>query len=125
MNSAFGGTDFKSTGFAALPAFKPYSEDQNACNPDYDRKARKSGINPGMFKGDKDEFDDWIIGLADKFDKDNKTFKKERSCMAVFNLLIEGNAKGLIAKRYQLTEMPFKNVAKMVATLSAVYYNHN
>ncbi|CAJ2509619.1 Uu.00g146450.m01.CDS01 [Anthostomella pinea] len=39
-NSAFGGTDFKPTGFAALPAFVPFGQDQDARNPHYDKKAR-------------------------------------------------------------------------------------
>ena len=75
------------------------------------------------FEGDKDKFDDWIVKVADKFDEDNETFKKERSCMALLNSLVDGNAKGLLAGRYQSTEMPFRNVAEMVATLSAVYYD--
>ena len=125
MNSAFGGKEFKPTGFAALPAFTPYGEDQNAENPDYDKKTRKTGIDPGLFKGDKEVFDKWIIKLADKCEEDNETFKKERSRMALINSLTEGNANDLLEGRYCSTEMPFKNAAEMVATLSAVFHDDN
>jgi hypothetical protein len=124
-NSAFGGTNFQPSGFAALAAFVPYGEDQNAANPKYDKKARPSGVNPGVFKGDKEEFDKWVIKLADKLEEDNETYKRERSRMALVNSLTEGNANNLLEGRYQSAEMPFRSVAEMVATLAAVYHDDN
>src|ERR1700716_3250385 len=82
-NSAFGGVDFKPTGFAALPAFKPFGADQEANNALFDRKARESRRDPGVFQGDKDLFDNWIIKLADKCREDLETFKTELSRMAL------------------------------------------
>jgi hypothetical protein len=123
--SAFGGTEFKPTGFAALPHFKPYGKDQNAVNPDYDKKAKRSGIDPGVFTGNKAEFDKWVIKVHDKFDDDCETFRKERSRMAVINSLTQGLANDLIEARYQSTEIPFSSAAEMIATLSAVYHDDN
>ncbi|CAJ2510964.1 Uu.00g065890.m01.CDS01 [Anthostomella pinea] len=124
-NSAFGSTDFKPTGFAALPEFTPFGQDQDARNPHYDKKARESRREPGMFAGEKDLFDKWIIKLADKCEKDEKTFKKERSHMALIFNMTGGPANDLLESRYQSVLMPFQNTAKMVATLSAVYHDAN
>ena len=123
--SAFGGENFTPTGFAAKPAFKPYGRDQEAKNPSYDQKAKKMGVDPGVFEGDKKKFDKWIVKVADKFMEDNETFKTERSRMAVLNALTEGTANDLLEGRYNSTEMPFRNAAEMVATLSAVYHDDN
>jgi hypothetical protein len=123
--SAFGGANFKPTSFAALKAFKPYGRDQDAKNPSYDRKARCSGVNPGIFSGDKEAYDSWVIKLADKFDEDDETFKKERSRMALINSLTEGNANSLLEARYRSDEIPFSSAAEMIATLSAVYHDEN
>ena len=124
-NSAFGGDNFIPTGLAALPAFKPYGNDQNARNPDYDKKARESRRDPGTFEGDKEMFDKWIIKLADKCDEDEETFKKERSRMALVFNLTKGQPNDLLESRYSSVIMPFKNTAEMIATLSAVYYDDN
>lgn len=124
-HSAFGGTDFQPTGFAALPAFKPYGKDQRAANPAYDSKAKKAGIDPGKFRGDKLEFDEWIIKVADKLEEDDTTFRRERTRMALVNSWVEGNAHDLIEARYRSTENPFLSVSEMVATLTAVYHDDN
>jgi len=125
MNSAFGGADFKPTGFAALPAFAPYGKNQHAANPSYDRNARKTGVDPGILLGDKEEFDKWIVKVADKVDEDNDTFRKERSRMALLNSLTQGDTNDLLEGRYRSMEMPSKNVAEMVATLAAFYHDNN
>ena len=125
LNSAFGGAEFKPHGIAARTAFKPYGSNQNAKNPAYDRTARKAGIDPGMFDGDKDRFDKWITKIADKFVEDDETYKTERSRMAVINSLTEGLANDLIQGRYKSTIMPFSSAAEMVATLAAVYHDDN
>ena len=57
--------------------------------------------------------------------EDADTFKTERSRMAVLNALTEGTANDLLEGRYNSTEMPFRNAAEMVATLSAVYHDDN
>jgi hypothetical protein len=124
-NSAFGGVDFKPTGFAALPAFKPFGADQNAKNAAFDRKARESRRDPGVFQGDKDLFDNWIIKLADKCREDLDTFKTELSRMALVYSLTEGPANDLLQARYSSTEIPFKNTSEMIATLAAVYHDDN
>lgn len=124
-NSAFGGDDFKPTGFAAWPVFTPYGNDQTAINPHYDKKARKAGVDPCVFSGNKEDFDKWIIKVADKFDEDNETFRKERSRMAIINSLTQGNANDLLEARYRSTEIPFKSAAEMIATLSAIYHDDN
>lgn len=122
-NSAFGGNDFKPTGFAALPSFKPYGQDQLAANPDYDKKARESRFDPGKFDGDKDKFGKWIVKLSDKCRKDNDTFKVERDRMALVFTCLEDKPANLLEARYGSTEIPFKSTAEMVATLSAVYHD--
>jgi hypothetical protein len=124
-NSAFGGVDFKPTGFAALPAFKPFGADQDAKNAAFDRKARESRRDPGTFQGNKDLFDKWVIKLADKCKEDLDTFKTERSRMALVFSLTDGPANDLLEARYSSTEIPFKNTSEMIATLSAVYYDDN
>lgn len=123
--SVFGGSNFTPVGFAAYPAFKPYGKDQNAVNPRYDRQDRKTGVDPGLFGGDKEDFDRWIITLADKFVEDDSTFKTERSRMAVLHAATKGLARDLIASRYQSLEHPFANAAEMVASLQAVYHDRN
>ena len=70
FNSAFGGTDFKPVGFAAHNAFRPYGNGQISVNPGYDRKARKTGVDPGSFEGKDDTFDTWIIQVADMMEED-------------------------------------------------------
>jgi len=125
INSAFGGTDFRPTEFAALPAFRPFGTDQKAKNAAFDRKARESRRDPGVFQGDKDLFDKWIIKLADKCEEDLETFKTERSRMALVFSLTDGQANDLLEARYSSTEIPFKNTAEMIATLSAVYHDDN
>ncbi|KAL5943062.1 hypothetical protein ACKVV1_011527 [Pyricularia oryzae] len=125
LNSAFGGAEFKPHGIAARTAFKPYGSNQNAKNPTYDRTARKTGIDPGMFNGNKDRFDKWITKIANKFVKDDETYKTERSRMAVINSLTERLANDLIQSRYKSTIMPFSSAAEMVATLAAVYHDDN
>ena len=123
--SAFGGANFQPTGFAAKKVFRPYGIDQDAKNPNYDPKAKRSGVDPGVFKGDKEVFDKWVTKLADKFDDDDNTFKKERSRMAVVNAITEGSANDLLEGRYRSEEMPFRNAAEMIATLEAVYHDNN
>ena len=125
INSAFGGADFRPVGFAAHPAFRPFGADQHAKNADFDRKARESRRDPGTFEGDKDLFDKWIIKLADKCEEDMETFKTERSRMALVFSLTDGPANDLLEARYSSSEIPFKNAAEMVATLSAVYHDEN
>ena len=124
-NSAFGGTDFQPTGFAALPAFKPFGTNQKAKNAAFDRKARESRRDPGVFHGNKDLFDKWIIKIADKCEEDLETFKTECSRMALVFSLTDGQANDLLEARYSSTVIPFKNTAEMIATLSAVYYDDN
>jgi hypothetical protein len=124
-NSAFGGSDFKPVGFAALLAFKPFGDNQKAKNAAYDRKARETRRDPGIFEGDKDLFDDWIIKLADKCEEDLETFKTERSRMALVYSLTNGQATKLLKARYSSSEIPFKNTAEMIATLSAVFHDDN
>src|ERR1700716_3598243 len=122
-NNAFGGVDFKPTGLAALPTFKPFGVDQNAKNVTFDRKARESRRDPGVFQGDKDLFDNWIIKLADKCREDLETFKTELIRMALVYSLTEGPANDLLQARYSSTEIPFKNTSEMIATLSALYHD--
>lgn len=122
-NSAFGGTEFQPTGAAALPAFKPYGKDQQAKNPAYDKTARESRRDPGTFNGDKNQYDRWVLKLADKCDNDNETFKTERSRMALVYSLLEDHAADLVEHRYGSKDSPFQNTAEMIATLSAVYHD--
>lgn len=124
MDSAFGGT-FKPTGFAALPAFKPYGKDQNSDNEKYDPKARESRFDPGIFSGNKDEFDLWITRIADKCRKDARTFAIERDRMVVVNTHLAGNAARLVQARFISTTMPYTSTAEMVAVLASVYHNDN
>jgi hypothetical protein len=124
-NSAFGGTEFKPVGYAALPAFEPYGTDQGAPNPDFDKKARRIGVDPEPFKGEKDTFDTWVVQLADKMVEDNPTYKTERSRMAVLFSLIKGPPNDLLRSRYTSQENPFSGTAEMVATLAAVYHDDN
>jgi len=126
--SVFGGSAFAPSGPAALPAFAPYIPDGGceAANPHYDRKARKTGIEPGKFDGKKEEFDTWVTKLSDNFTEDADTFKNERSRMAVINANTEGPANDLLRARYDpLSKNPFKNACEMVATLAAVYFDNN
>lgn len=125
FNSAFGGDKFEPSGIAAHPAFRPYGEDQKAANPLYNPKAKKQGVCPGTFSGDKTLFDKWIIKIADKLEEDDETFKRERSRMAVLNSFLEGSPSDLVEARYRSIENPFLNVAEMVATLAAVYHDDN
>lgn len=125
INSAFGGKAFKPTGQAALKAFEPYGSDQNEDNPQFDKTARKSGLKPDEFRGDKETFDDWIIAVADMMTDDNPTYRTERSRMAALFNLVKDNARGLIRSRYQSVERPFSGVAEMIATLAAVYHDDN
>lgn len=49
--SAFGGTKFKSTGMAALPAFAPFNGNGTGPNPEYSDKSKARAENPGKFSG--------------------------------------------------------------------------
>ena len=126
--SVFGGTSFEPTGPAAIPAFAPYAANGSmmTANPNYNRKTRKTGIDPGKFDGQKDEFDTWIAKLADLFIEDAETFKNERSRMAVINASTGGLANDLLRARYDpMSKNPFKSACEMVATLAAVYFDDN
>lgn len=122
-NSAFGGTTFTSTGFAAWDAFKPYGEDQKAENVAFDKSIRKAGVKPGVFEGDKTQLDQWIIMEAVIFEEDDPTYKTARSRMAVVNSLMEGPANELLEGRYRSKVHPFSGVAEMVATLATAYHD--
>ena len=78
-----------------------------------------------MFDGDKDKFDNQVIRLVDKLEEDNNTFRKEYSQMAVINSLTTSLPQEILSSRYNSLEHPFSNIAKMVATLAATYYNTN
>ena len=125
VDSAFGGTKFAASGVAAKAAFAPYGDNQNAVNPRYSRKAKPTSIDPGTFEGNKDEFDGWIVKLADKFEEDNETFKKERSRMALINNLVSGAPQRLLRTRYESETNPYSSAAEMVQVLSTVYRNVN
>ena len=92
-NSAFRGSLFKPSGLAAKAAFKLYGENELSANPRYDAKAKKCGINPSIFEGKKEEFDDWVVSIADKLIEDDAIFKIKHSCIIVVNLLISGYIK--------------------------------
>ena len=76
--SAFGGTNFQPTGMAAWEAFREFDGERGA-NPQYRDKARARASDPGIFSGDKKEFDNWLRKLADKFEEDVETFRTEKS----------------------------------------------
>lgn len=61
FNNVFGGTDFKFVKFTVYNTFKPYGNGQISVNPGYNKKTRKTGVNPGFFEGKNDTFDTWII----------------------------------------------------------------
>ena len=124
-NSAFGSANFEPVGLAARKAFKPYGEDQAAKNPAYDRKAKATARDPSKFSGNKNEFDYWITRLADKFMKDDETFKTERSRMALINGLVTGAANNLIRSQYESETHPYCNAAEMVQVLATIYHNVN
>lgn len=123
MNSAFGGSDFQPTGFAALDAFKSYGKDQNAVNPKYNENKKQVGLNPGVFSGDKEEYDDWITDVADYIRRNDRTYETERDRMSTLRSLTQGYAKGLLSARFRSTETPFSGTSEMVATLSAVFHD--
>lgn len=75
--SAFGGTDFRPAGQAAMKSFESYGNSQNSSNPNYNPSVRESRTDPGNFDGDKKDFDKWTIKLADKLRRDNKTYETE------------------------------------------------
>ncbi|KAG6241935.1 hypothetical protein E4U23_007054 [Claviceps purpurea] len=56
-HSAFGGTDFKPTGHAAHKSLTPFGDNQDAENPDYDRRARETRSQPDVFEDDKEKFE--------------------------------------------------------------------
>ncbi|KAL8387553.1 hypothetical protein RB599_010352 [Gaeumannomyces hyphopodioides] len=124
--SVFGGTAFVPIGVAALPAFNPYNDkgDMTAKNPNYNSKDKRTGVEPGVFNGNKNEFTSWVVRLADKCMEDDTTFKNERSRMAVIYANTTGNANFLLEARYNpSSKNPFANAAEMVATLAAVYHD--
>ena len=45
--------------------------------------------------------------------------------MAVINSLTDNQINDFIAARYSFIENPFRRIAKIIITLSAVYYNSN
>jgi hypothetical protein len=81
VESAFGGTNFRPVGMAAWVAFLPVSTPVDAHNPAYKDRAKTRGEHPGMFKGDKTKFDNWLRKLADKFEEDVTTFRSGKSRM--------------------------------------------
>ena len=123
--SAFGGKAFTPTGIAARVAFKPYGKDQNAANPDYDRKAKPTATDPGKFGGDKNEFDSWVARLADKFKIDNDTFKNEYARMALVHGLTTDRANKMIKTRYLSETNSYSCVAEMIQVLATAYHNSN
>lgn len=125
MNSVFGGAEFKPYGIVARIVFELYGNNQNAKNPAYDRTARKTGIDPGIFNGNKDRFDKWITKIANKFVKDDEIYKTKKSRMAVINSLIKGFANDFIQGRYKSTIIFFSSAAEMVATLAVIYHDDN
>ena len=124
-DSAFGGKKFIPTGVAARAAFDPYGDDQYAANPHYNRKAKATSIDPRQFDGNKDEFDSWLVKLADKFEEDDETFKKERSRMAIINSLVTGAPQRLLRARYESESDPYSCAAEMIQVLATVYRDAN
>jgi hypothetical protein len=124
-NNAFGGVDIEPTGFTALPAFKPFRADQKAKNAAVDRKARETRHDLGIFQSNKDLCDKWVITLAAKCEEDLDIFKTKHSRMVFVFSLTDGLANDLLEARYSSTENPFKNIAKMIASLAEVYHDDN
>lgn len=123
--SAFGGTEFRPTGIAALPAFTPFNGNGKGPNPEYSDKSRARAENPGKFSGDEKEFDNWVQKLADKFEEDVSTFRNEKSRMIYMMTQLEGDAQKAVEVRYRSTEDPFSCVAEMVQVLEAPYHYPN
>lgn len=119
------GPTFKPSGFSAMDQFRPYGSDQNAKNPVYNEKRRETHLNPGKFDGNKDLFDIWIIDLADKCRRDDRTFEVERDRMMLINSYLEEKPKQLLSARFGSTEIPFSSAAEMIATLCGVYHDDN
>jgi hypothetical protein len=125
VESAFGGTNFRPVGMAAWVAFLPVSTPVDAHNPAYKDRAKTRGEHPGMFKGDKTKFDNWLRKLADKFEEDVTTFRSEKSRMRYVMLQLEGDAEGSIETRYQSEGRPFSGVAEMIQALETAYHDPN
>ncbi|KAI6263845.1 hypothetical protein MCOR34_012008 [Pyricularia oryzae] len=124
-NSAFGGTRFEPTGLASRKAFKPYGHSQEAANPHYSERAKSRGSDPGTFSGSSTTFDRWITKLADYFEKDNTTFRTERSRMAKLFSLLDDRPATMLETRYNLETQPYLCVAEMIQVLATVYHNSN
>jgi hypothetical protein len=123
--SAFGGIKFRPTGIAARLEFRPYGASSLTKNPAYDKKARTTATDPGKFDGNRDEFDQWVIRVADKFAEDDETFKTERSRMALIYNLVMDPANKLIRTRYESVTNPYSSAAEMIQVLATAYYNQN
>jgi hypothetical protein len=124
VNSAFGGTVFKPSGVAALPAFKPFTGVDGA-NPKYDRKEKARAGDPGKFSGDMTLFDNWVYKLADKLEEVEPIFRTEKSRMRFLMNMVEGEAMMSIETRYRSTTRPFSCLAEMIQVLSAAYHDPN
>lgn len=125
-NSAFGGSDFQPTGTAAHRAFKPYGLNRDSPNPNYSDKAKARADDPGKFDGtDSGLFDTWVDGIADKFDEDDCTFRKEQSRMAYVMRHLTGDAARAVETRYRSSTRPFSCAAEIIQVLDSAYHDPN
>jgi hypothetical protein len=97
--NAFSETYFKATGIAAKTIFRSF-KGENSTNPAYDRKEKSRISDPEKFDSNRQNFNNWITELADKFDENVITFRTEKSCIRYLMNNIIRKAKRSIEIRY-------------------------
>jgi hypothetical protein len=122
--NAFGGTCFKVTRIVIKSSFRAFKEIDNI-NPVYDRKEKSRVSDPEKFDGNRQNFDNWIIKLVDKFDEDVIIFKTEKSHIRYLINNITGKAKRSIEIRYQSEVRPFSCITEMIQALAAAFQDPN
>lgn len=123
--SAFGGAKFEPIGLAAHPAFRPFGTSPDAENEQYDDRAKRRATQPEKFTGDKDQFDNWVQALADMFEEDHETFRREKSRMTYLMGVLGGNAAQTVGVRYRSHDHPFSCVAEIIQVLETIYHDPN
>jgi len=80
---------------------------------------------PACATTDSELFDTWVDGIADKFEEDDCTFRKEQSRMAYVMRHLTGDAARAVETRYRSSTRPFSCAAEIIQVLDSAYHDPN
>jgi hypothetical protein len=111
--NTFSKTYFKAINIVMKIIFRTF-EGENGTNPIYNRKEKSRISDSEKFDDNRQNFNNWITKLADKFDKDVIIFRTEKNRIRYLINNIIKRVKRSIEIRYQLKVRPFFYLTEMI-----------